>query len=98
MYVRGNDGKVFRAEGHMVQKFIRRVPEDETGIAYVVTVMSPSGVETHEVVANSPTAANYKVMDELGWLQLPHRADESHDDILVQVDGAEIVLSPKMKR
>jgi hypothetical protein len=98
MFVRGSDGVVFCVAGWMVERFVRRVPDAEAGIAYVVAVMRDDGVLTSEVVANSPIAAVYKVMDELGWMHLPHTTRViDDDDILVQVEGATVVLSAKAK-
>lgn len=97
LFVRQNDGTSFRAEGYMVEKFVREVPEDERAITYVVNVMSEQGVETYEVSAVTTTNATSQVLQQLGWGLLPHRFGVTHDDVLIEVDGVEYALSPKKK-
>jgi hypothetical protein len=98
MFVRDSDGVVFCVAGWMVERFVRCVPEGETGIAYVVSVLCNDGIQTRDVVANSPLAASYRVMNDLGWMKLPHSTRViDGDSLLVEVEGGEVVLSPKKK-
>jgi hypothetical protein len=97
LFVRDNKGNTWRAEGHMVERLIREVPVNEQAITYIVTVMTPDGVETHEVSAITPTSATREVLELRGWGSLPHRIGDSADDILIEIDGSSYILSPKMK-
>lgn len=97
LFVRQSDGTSFRAEGYMVERFIREVPETEREVVYVVNVMSPSGVQSHQVSALTTTNATSQVLQQLGWGSLPHRMGLTHDDVLIEVDGVEYALSPKKK-
>jgi len=98
LYVRDRDGKTWRAEGYMVERFVREVPEDEQAVPYVVTVMSEQGVESYEVMVNTPIAAVLHILKTFGWSDLPYRLSDQRDDLLINVKGVEYVLSPKMKR
>ena len=97
LFVRGNDGKSFRAEGYMVEKFVREVPEDEREIAYIVTVMSVNGVETHEVSAINTIRAISKTLELKGWGSFPQKMGDDHDDAMMEVDGVDYIIKPKMK-
>jgi len=98
LFVRDRDGKSWRAEGYMVERFVREVPEDERKIAYIVTVMSEQGVESYEVMVKTPIAAVLHILKTLRWSDLPYRLSDQHDDLLIVVKGVEHVLSAKMKR
>ena len=98
LYVRDRDGESWRAEGYMVERFIREVPEDERAVPYIVTVMSEQGVESYEVQAMTPIAAVLQILKTCGWSDLPYRLSDQHDDLLIEVKGVEYVLSAKMKR
>ena len=82
----------------MVERFLREVPEDERAVPYIATVMSEQGVESYEVMVNTPIAAVLHILKTLGWSDLPYRLSDQHDDLLIEVKGAEYVLSAKMKR
>lgn len=97
LIVRGKDGKSFRAEGWMVEKFVREVPKEEREIAYIVNVMSPEGVHTYDVMAETTTSATHKVLDELGWANLPRHIGLQDDHTYIEVDGVEYAISPKIK-
>lgn len=97
IFCRGKDGKTFRGEGYMVERFIREVPEDERDLIYVVNVMSVNGVETHDVMAPSTTTATHQVLDSKGWGNLPRRIGVEHDDTLIEVDGVEYAVTVKLK-
>lgn len=96
LFVRDRWGKSFRAEGWMVESFVREVPLEERDITYIVTVMSNEGLESFEVEAPTTSIANNKVIEMKGWKFLPHRIG-NHDDTFVNVDGVEYAVSPKMK-
>ena len=98
LFVRDSDGRTWRAEGYMVERFIREVPEDERAVPYIVAVMSEQGAESYEVMVNTPIAAVLHILKTLGWSDLPYRLSDQHDDLLIDVRGAEHVLSAKMKR
>jgi len=98
LFVRDRDGKSWRAEGYMVERFVREVPEGERAVPYIVTVMSEQGVESYEVMVNTPIAAVLHILKTLGWSDLPYLLSDQHDDLMVTVKGAEHVLSAKMKR
>jgi len=97
LFVRGTDGVVFRAEGWMVERFVRQVPEDERQILYVVTVMSTEGVESYEMWSMTPTGAVSSVLQVRGWDGINYRMGEEHDDALITVEGVDYVLHPKKK-
>lgn len=97
LFVRDNRGNTWRAEGHMVERLVRVVPAEQQAIIYIVTVMSPTGVETYEVSAITPSSANTEVLKMKGWEHLSHRIGDKADDILIEIDGASHILSPKMK-
>jgi hypothetical protein len=98
LFVRDGDGKSWRAEGYMVERFVREVPVDEREITYIVNVMSEHGVASHEVKATTPLAAVLDILKTLGWSDLPYRLSDQHDDLLIEVKGAEYVLSARTKR
>ena len=92
-----------RQEAHlhrssMVERFLREVPEDERAVPYIATVMSEQGVESYEVMVNTPIAAVLHILKTLGWSDLPYRLGDQHDDLLIEVRGVEYVLSATMKR
>jgi len=97
LFVRGRDGVSFRAEGWMVERYIRLVPEDERQLLYVVTVMSTEGVETHEIWSKTPTGAVQSVIQVRGWDGIGYRMSEDHDDALITVEGVDYIISPKKK-
>jgi hypothetical protein len=97
LYVRDRDGKSWRAEGYMVERFIREVPEDERQLLYVVTVMSTEGVESYEMWSKTPTGAVRSVIQVRGWDGIGYRMGEEHDDALITVEGVDYVVSPKKK-
>lgn len=97
LFVRGNDGKSFRAEGYQVERLVREVPEGEREITYVVTVMSLNGVETHEVSALNTIKAISKTLELKGWGSLPQKMGVDHDDAMMEVDGVDYIIKPKMK-
>ena len=72
LYVRDSDSKSWRAEGYMVERFVREVPEDEREIPYIVTVMSEQGVECYEVKAKARIVAVLHILKTLGWSDLPY--------------------------
>ena len=94
LYVRDRDGKSWRAEGYMVERFIREVPKDERAVPYTVTVMSANGVESHEATARTPIAAVLSLLTRFGWDGLPYRLSDEHDDALITVEGVDYILSP----
>jgi len=97
LFVRDRWGKSWGAKGYQVERFVREVPEEERHIRFIVNVMSPEGVQSYEVMAETSTTATNKIINDLGWGSLPHRIDPSHDDTLIEIEGVEYIVSPKMK-
>jgi hypothetical protein len=92
MWVTDENGEAFRAHGWMVRRLVRQ-PVPQNHATYAVSVMDADGVQTLEIVATSPLAASYRVMHDLGWMQLSHTACEKHGDLFVEAEGARFVLT-----
>jgi|SRR5450756_1432423 len=97
LFVRGNEGTSWRAEGYMVERLVREVPEDEREIIYIVTVMSVNGVETHEVSATTTLRAVSKTLELKGWGSFPQKMGVDHDDAMMEVDGVDYIIKPRVK-
>ncbi|PKQ16736.1 MAG: hypothetical protein CVT67_02900 [Actinobacteria bacterium HGW-Actinobacteria-7] len=97
LFVRDHKGNTWQARGHMVERLVREVPEDERAITYIVTVMSPAGVETYEVSAITPNSANTEVLKMKGWEHLTHTLGDKADGVLIDIEGINHILSAKMK-
>jgi len=97
LFVRGRDGVSFRAEGYQVERLVREVPEDEREIIYIVTVMWVNGVETHEVSALNTIKAISKTLELKGWGSFPQKMGVDHDDAMMEVDGVDYIIKPRMK-
>ena len=96
LYVRERaTGRTWRAEGFMVDSVIGDCPPEEMELLYTVVVMTPGGVEQHEVSAASATAALHRVREDKGWTHLPRKLSADANEELLEVDGEKVVISVK---
>ena len=63
----------------------------------VVNFSMDKHIETHEVSALNTIKAISKTLELKGWGLFPQKMGVDHDDAMMEVDGVDYIIKPRMK-